>query len=146
MSTKLYLVLGYMLGGMGHIEPKKLWDIMDANKRPTANEQISFACALYRISQDKKIPKRFVDLLISYANSDEKNLRHHAIGVLMIWFNSVKRIQTFLIRYAKQDNDNKELVLRNVTPIIRKNPELCFKLLKICSGTEDNNLIGSGSF
>jgi len=138
---KIALTVGYILGGIGHIELQKLWDIIDANKKPTINEQISYACALYRVSQDKKIPKRFVDLLISYATSDEKNLRHHAIGVLMIWFNDVRRIQTFLIKYAKYDDENKELVLRNVSPIIRQNPELCFRLLKICSGTEDNNLI-----
>ena len=138
---KIALTVGYILGGIGNIEPQRLWDIIDANKKPTINEQISYACALYRVSQDKKIPKKFVDLLISYANSDEKNLRHHAIGVLMIWFNSVKRIQTFLTRYAKQNEDCKELVLRNVSPIIRQNPKLCFRLLKICSGTEDHNLI-----
>ena len=138
---RIALTVGYILGGMGHIDPQKLWDIIDANKKPTINEQVSYACALYRVSQDKKIPKRFIDLLISYATSNEKNLRHHAIDALMIWFNNVKRIQTFLIKYVKHDDENKEFVLRNVSLIIRQNPELCFKILKICSGAEDHNLI-----
>ena len=138
---KIALIVGYMLGGMGHVDPQKLWSIIDANKNPTVNEKISYVCALYRVSQNKKIPKRFVDFLILNSDSSEQNLRHHAIGVLMMWFNKVKKIQTFFLRYAKKNDDRKELVLRNITPIIKQNPELCFKILKVCSGTEDNNMI-----
>ncbi len=137
---KIALTVGHLLGGMGFVDPQKLWDVIDANKKPTINEQISYACAIYTVSQNNKVPKRFVDLLLLYSNSDEMNLRHHAISTLMIWFNDVKRIQTFLIRYVKQSDENKNLVLRNVTPIIKKNTEFCLKILKVCSNTTDNNL------
>ncbi|MCH7648418.1 MAG: hypothetical protein IIA83_07420 [Thaumarchaeota archaeon] len=139
----LALTIGYILGGMSQIEPQKLWDIIDANKKSTTNEKISYACAIYSIGHDQKTPKRFVDLLISYSNSDEKYLRHHAIGALMIWFNDVKRIQKFLISYAKQNNENKNLVLRNVTPIIKRNEKFCLKILNVCSNADDTNLIHS---
>lgn len=138
---KIAMTIGYLLGGMGPAKLDCLYKIIDSNENPTVNEEISYACALYRTASEKKIPKRFLDLLISYANADDKNLRHHAIGTLMIWFNETKRIQKFLISYARQNDENKSLVLRNVTPIIRRNEEFCARILKTCSNTNDQNLI-----
>ncbi len=135
------LAVGYMLGGMARIKPQNLWDIIDGNKNPTINEKISYACALYSMGNDQKTPKRFIDLLISYANDNEKNLKHHASGALMIWYNDLKRIQKFLISFARQSDENKSLVLRNATIISKRNEEFSIKILKVCSDATDDHLI-----
>ena len=126
------LTAGCLLGGMGCIEPQKLWGIIDANKKPTINEQISYTRAIEIASQNNQIPKKFMDLLFSYSGSDHKYLRSHVVKALMIYFNDVKRVQTFLIRYAKQSCENKNLVLQNATTIMKENKEFSLKILKIC--------------
>ena len=126
------LTAGYLLGGMGCIEQQKLWGIIDANKKPTINEQISYIRAIEIASQNNQIPKKFMDLLFSYSGSDHKYLRSHVVKALMIYFNDVKRVQTFLIRYAKQSCENKNLVLQNATTIIKENKEFSLKIFKIC--------------
>ena len=129
---RIALTVGHLLGGMGCIEPQKLWGIIDANKKPTINEQISYIRAIEIASQNNQIPKKFMDLLFSYADSDHKHLKSHVVEALVIYFNDVKRVQTFLIRYAKQSCENKNLVLQNVTTIIKENKEFSLKILKTC--------------
>ena len=100
---KIALAIGCMLGGMARIESQNLWEIIDGNKTPTTNEKISYACAIYHMGHDQKTPMRFIDLLISYTDDSEKNLKQYAVGALMIWYSDIKQAQRFLISYAKQN-------------------------------------------
>ena len=135
------LAIGYMLGGMARIKPQNIWEIIDGNQNPTTNEKISYVRAIHSIGNDQKIPKRFIDMLISYTGDSEKNLKQHAVGTLVIRHSDVKRIQRFLITYAKQDDENKNLVLRTVILILEQNKEFCIKILKICSDAKNSRVI-----
>ncbi|MCE2506930.1 MAG: hypothetical protein J4F36_10815 [Nitrosopumilaceae archaeon] len=140
---KIALTVGYLLGGMGKAEPKKLLEIVDNNKSPTTNEKISYACAFYSIAQENKLPKKYRDLLLEYMESDSKELKHHATSALMFWFNDVKKIQTFLLSFAKKNIENRYLVLQNTTFLISRNHEFSMKILKLCSKTTDEKIIAS---
>lgn len=140
------LSIGYMLGVMARIKPQNLWKIIDENRNPTTNEKISYTCALCSMGNDQKTPKRFVDLLVSYVNDNEKNLKRHAVNALTVWYSDVKRIQKFLISFAKQNDENKNLILHNVTMMSKINEEFSIKILNICSDAIDNNLIHSVAF
>lgn len=137
---KVALALSYILGGIGYVKPQKLFEIIDSNKNPTVNNKISYAHALRSVDQAQKPPKRFVDLLISYACSDDKNLRRHAVGTLMIWLNNMRKVQKFLISYARQNDENKDNVLEYVISI-EDNEDFCIHILKICSNADAPQLI-----
>ena len=134
------LTLGFILGGVGHVNPQKLFDTIDSNKNPTTSNKISYACALASIEQTRRPPKRFVDMLISYACSDDKDLRHHAVYALTVWLKNMRKVQRFLISYARQSDENKSNVLRCVS-YIKDNEEFCIHLLKACSNTDTPQII-----
>ena len=137
---KVALVLSYILGGIGHVEPQKLFEIIDSNQNPTTNNRISYACALRSVNQEQKLPKRFIDMLISYACSDDKNLRRHTVNTLMIRLNNIRKVQRFLISYTRQSDENKDNVLECVV-CIENNEEFHIHILEICSNTDAPQLI-----
>lgn len=133
-------VLGSLLGGMGIKEPQKLFDLLLKNNDLVKPEPVIIS-AIQETSYFHKIPKKFIDILLRYSNSEDRSIKNNAIRVLLNRFNKNKKVCRKLTSLAKTDDDTKSMIAQLTGGISKENPALCLQLLQQCAKTNEQQIV-----
>lgn len=138
IDEKNAIAIGYIIGGMGHTNPKKLFKIIDTSTQSNPHK-IAFLFGLQIASEKQKLPRKFLDFIIAGTKSDNPRVKQIAINTLVWRFSSVKKIQKIVKNLAKKDDYNKILIAQ-VAGSLRSNERYVMDLLLECSKTDNANV------
>jgi len=144
-DERLGYAMGNILGGLGKSIPTKLFKLIKENKKPTTSEKIAFTLSLQISSEIQNIPQKLLTLLISYANSKNKNLKNVAIRTLVYRFSNIKKVEKRLLQLAKND-DNAITIANSVRYISQSDNQIVIKLLTKCAKTNNPQVAGTIAF
>jgi hypothetical protein len=136
-EERVAVATGYILGGVGQVCPTKVFKIIESNKNPTTEEQISYALALRVASENQSIPRKFVDLIMSYSDSDNWRLYDLSIRTMLWHHCNLKKVQIKLKSLIKRDDVKTVTVCNSIAPMIKKNKELAMEFLVYASNTNN---------
>lgn len=133
------LARGYLLGGIGQIEPKNLFDIINSHGNSSTEDKIAHALALRITVEKQKIPRSLVNLVISFSESDHRRLRQIAIDTMLWYLSSIKKVEVKLKQLTRND-EAAMMICNTLGPIAKQNKEFMMNLLMLCSKTSNSNV------
>ena len=139
IDEKNAIAIGYIIGGMGRANPKKLFKIIDTSTNSDPNK-IAFLFGLQITSENQKLPKRLVEFIISCNKSTNHTVQQIVINTLILRFSNVKRVQNILKKMIQINDFYKTLIARAAIGLSRTNEKFAMELLIRCSKTDTANV------
>ena len=113
MDEKNAIAIGYIIGGMGQTNPKKLFKIIDTTTKSDPY-RIAFLFGLQITSEKQRLPRKLVEFIIAGTKSANHTIQQISINTLILRFNNIKKIQNILKKMIKIDDYHKTLIARTV--------------------------------
>ena len=139
MDEKNAIAIGYIIGGMGQTNPKKLFKIIDTTTKSDPY-RIAFLFGLQITSEKQRLPRKLVEFIIAGTKSANHTIQQISINTLILRFNNIKKIQNILKKMIKIDDYHKTLIARTAIGLNRTNERFSMELLIRCSETDNANV------
>jgi len=138
-DEKIAAPLGYLYGGMGRVEPDKLFSMV--NQELTTIQKIAYPIAIKVASVKITITRNITDFIILLSESGTASIRRSAINCLSWSLVSLPKVQKHLLALAKKGDDQTKWFLADlVFPNYKKEKDFVLSMLKECSKTKDNRV------
>lgn len=138
IDEKNAIAIGYIIGGMGHRDPQKVFKIIDTSTKSDPHK-IAFLLGLQITSEKQRLPRKLVEFIISETKSANRTIQQISVNTLILRFSNIKKVQKILSNMTRIDDYHKMLIAR-ASVGLRTNEKFAMELLIQCSKTDNANV------
>ena len=135
--------LSRLYTGVGEKEPDRLLGMM--GKRLSPAQKTAWMTAVNILYKKQKLPSEVADFIVHLSRSSTTKVQKCAIYVMLARAQESERIRDRLCRIARNGSDEARASLANVDHLGRPGDRFLFKILRLCSKTQNADVRASVS-